>query len=179
MKILKNILFLLLGVIALGLIVALFVKKEYAVEKTIVINKPVQEVFGYIKYIKNQDNYSVWSMKDPNMKKEYKGTDGTVGFISAWESKNDEVGTGEQEIAKIDENKRMDLILRFKEPFEAQDNAYMMTEMVDSASTKVKWGFTGAFPYPMNLMQLFMDMDQMVGKDLSTGLDNLKVLMEK
>ena len=59
MNLLKKFLFFILGIIALLLIVGLFVKKEYAVEREIVINKPKAEVFEYIKRIKNQDNYSV------------------------------------------------------------------------------------------------------------------------
>jgi hypothetical protein len=38
---------------------------------------------------------------DPNMKKTYTGTDAEVGFISAWESTDKNVGVGEQEIKKI------------------------------------------------------------------------------
>src|SRR6478736_279635 len=98
MKILKKIAIVLVALIAILLIVALFVKKDFKVEREIVINKPKKEVFDYIRFIKNQDHYSKWAMMDPNMKKTYTGTDGTVGFISAWESENKNVGTGEQEI---------------------------------------------------------------------------------
>lgn len=179
MKILKRILIVILILIAIPLIVALFVKKDYAVEKEITINKPKQVVFDYVKFLKNQDKYSVWAMKDPAMKKDYKGTDGTVGFISSWESQNKEVGTGEQEIINIREGERIDLKLRFKVPFEAQDDAYMITESAGENQTKVKWGFKGAFSYPMNLMNLVMDMDKAVGKDLSEGLSNLKKNLEQ
>jgi hypothetical protein len=34
-------------------------------------------------------------------------------------------------------------------------------------------------PYPMNLMLLCMNMDKMIGKDLETGLTNLKGVLEK
>ncbi len=118
-------------------------------------------------------------MMDPNMKKTFTGTDGTVGFISAWDSDNNEVGKGEQEITKIIEGERVDMQLRFKVPFEAEDYAYMSTEANADSTTKVKWGFKGAFPYPMNLMGLFMDMEKEVGGDLATGLSNLKTLLEK
>ena len=74
---------MLVGIIALFLIVALFVKKDYAVEREIIINKPKQVVFDYVKILKNQDAYSVWNMKDLAAKKTYTGTDGTVGFIAA------------------------------------------------------------------------------------------------
>ena len=179
MKTLKKILIVLVIIIAIPLIIALFVKKDYAVEREVTIDKPKQEVFEYVKFVKNQDNYSVWANKDPNMKKEYKGTDGTVGFISAWDSENKEVGKGEQEIINIAEGERVDMKLRFKKPFEAQDDAYLITDAVGENQTKVKWGFKGAFPYPMNLMGLFMDMDKTVGKDLETGLVNLKSILEK
>ncbi|WP_316820209.1 SRPBCC family protein [Pedobacter gandavensis] len=176
MKILKVILTGIVGLIVLALIVALFVKKEYAVEREIVINKPKQQVFDYIKFIKNQDNYSVWNRMYPNKKTSYKGTDGTVGFVYAWDDKE---SAGEQEITKITEGERMDMALRFKVPFEANDQAYMITEAVTDGQTKVKWGFSGSMKYPMNLMILCMNMEDMLGKDLQKGLEDLKVILEK
>jgi hypothetical protein len=178
MKILKRILFVLVGIIALVLIVALFLKKEYAVEREITIEKSKAEVFEYIKFLKNQDNYSKWATMDPAMKKEFRGTDGTVGFVSAWDSQKDDVGKGEQEIMKITEGDRVDFELRFIEPFEATDNAYMTTEAVGDSTTRVKWGFNGKMNYPMNLMLLFMDMEGMLGGDLEQGLENLKNVLE-
>ncbi|HPB53119.1 MAG TPA: SRPBCC family protein, partial [Saprospiraceae bacterium] len=166
-------------IIAIPLVVALFVKKDYVVEREIIINKPKAEVFEYIKFLKNQDNYSKWNMMDPDMKKTYQGTDGTVGFISAWESKKENVGAGEQEIVNMIDGERIDTKLRFKVPFESQNDAYMITEDMSNNQTKVKWGFKGAFPYPFNLMGLFMDMEKAVGGDLEVGLQNLKNLLEK
>lgn len=179
MKILRRILLGLVIIIAIPLIAALFIKKDYTVEREIVINKPKQEIFDYIKFLKNQDNYSKWQQMDLHMRKEYKGTDGTVGFISSWKSSKKDVGSGEQEITKITDGERIDTQIRFKEPFESTDNGYMKTIAIDSTSTKVIWGFSGAFPYPMNIMHLFFDMDKEVGGDLEVGLTNLKAVMEK
>lgn len=180
MKVVKTLLIGMGIIIALPFIIALFLKNDYAIEREITIAKPNDTVFNYIKFIKNQNYYSKWNMTDPNMKQTYRGgADGTVGFVSAWDSKNKQVGVGEQEITKIEEGKRIEMKLRFKVPFEAEDNAYMSTEMIDSNSTKVKWGFTGSFPYPMNIMQLFMDMDKTVGADLEIGLKNLKGILDK
>jgi len=102
-----------------------------------------------------------------------------VGFVSAWDSEMNEVGKGEQEIKKIIEGDRIDFELRFIKPFEATDNAYMSTESVADSSTKVTWGFNGRMNYPMNLMLLTMNMDEMLGKDLQEGLVNLKANLEK
>ncbi len=179
MKFLKKLLIFLGSIIALVLLIALFAKKEYAVEREITVNKGSREVFEYLKLLKNQDSYSVWNMKDPQSKKTYTGTDGTVGFIAAWESTHKEVGIGEQEIIKIDDGKRIDLALRFKEPFEANDNAYFTVDSVGNSQTLVKWGFNGKMPYPMNIMLLFMNFDEMLGNDLAYGLDNAKKILEK
>lgn len=179
MKILKKIGLGLLAIIVLLLVVAIFMKKDYAVEREVTINKPVADVFNYVKNIKNQNYFSVWNMKDPNSKMDYKGTDGTVGFIASWDSQNDEVGKGEQEIKSITEGSRIEMELRFTRPFEATDNAYMTTEAAGENQTKVKWGFTGKMAYPMNLMLVMMDMEGMIGKEMDEGLNNLKTLLEK
>jgi len=115
---------------------------------------------------------------DPNMKKEFRGIDGTVGFVSAWESDNKNVGKGEQEIKKISEGKRIDFELRFIKPFAGVANAYLTTDSRSKNETIVNWGFDSKMKYPMNLMLLFMNMDKMIGNDFETGLKNLKAVLE-
>jgi hypothetical protein len=177
-KMLKKILLGIVGIIALLLIAALFVDKDFSAQRNIVINKPKAEVFAYLKSLKNQDNWSVWGKRDPNMKKEFVGTDGTVGCISKW-SGNDEVGVGEQEIKAITEGEKIDFELRFKKPFESTSKAYLTTEAIDSTNTKVTWGFSGSMPYPMNLMKVFMNMEEAIGNDFDEGLNNLKMILDK
>jgi hypothetical protein len=105
MKIVKIILLVVAILIAIPLIVALFVKKEYVVEREVTINKPKEAVFDYVKYLKNQDNYSKWVRMDPNIKKDFRGTDGTVGFVYAWNG-NEKAGKGEQEIKNITQGEK-------------------------------------------------------------------------
>lgn len=179
MKALKIILAVLAILVALPFVVALFINGSYAIEKQITINKPKQEVYEYIKYLKNQNEYSVWAKLDPAMKQTHLGTDGTVGFIEAWESTDKNVGKGEQEITKLVEGERIETTIRFKEPIASTDKAYIALEARDSTSTTVKWGFTGKMKYPLNLLLLVMNMEEMVGNDLQNGLANLKAIMEK
>lgn len=140
MKFLKWTLFVLLGIIAILLIARLFIKKDFTIEREVVINKPKGEVFDYVKHIKNQDTYSVWNMKDPNKKQTFTGTDGTIGFINTWDG-NSDVGAGAQEIKGIDEGSRIDMEIRMKRPMENTMEAYMTTEDEGDGSTKVKWGY--------------------------------------
>jgi len=165
--------------IATPFILALFIHNSYDVEREVVINQPKAIVFDYLKFLKNQNEFSKWAKMDPMSKKTYRGIDGTVGFVSAWASENEEVGTGEQEIIAINYGNRIDYELRFFTPFEATEPAYIETKSISAEKTRVKWGFSGHMDYPMNLMFLFMDFEQVIGDDLQTGLDNLKVILEK
>jgi uncharacterized membrane protein len=176
MKLLKRILIVVLIIIAIPLIIALFVQKEYAVEREITINKPKNEVFNYVKHLKNQDNYSKWVRSDPNMEKDFRGTDGTVGFVYAWDG-NKDAGKGEQEIKNIIDGQRVDVEVRFIKPFEGLATAPIITEPVSENQTKVRWALKGKSAYPMNFLNLFMD--NMLGKDLETSLTTLKDVLEK
>jgi uncharacterized protein YndB with AHSA1/START domain len=178
MKILKIIGLVILGLIVLLLLVSAFVNKDMNVTKEVIINKSRQEVFAYVKLLKNQDNYSKWGSMDPNMKKSYSGTDGTIGFVSAWDG-NKDVGAGEQEIIKIDEGNRIDYALRFTKPFKSKADCFITFADAGENQTKVQWGFKSKMTYPMNIILLFMSADEMVGKDFETGLSNLKKVMEK
>ena len=179
MGFIKKILVVLILLVSIVLIAAFFMPKDYAVEREITINKPVDSVFNYVRSLKNQNEFSVWANIDPKMKSTYTGTDGQVGSISAWESKVKDVGVGEQEITQITEGKRIEFALRFKEPMNDTAVGFMSTEAVSVNQTKVKWGINGVFPYPMNIMMPMMKMDQMIGNDLQKGLENLKAKMEQ
>ena len=172
------IIFIILIIVAIPFVVALFVKKTYSVEREITINRPKIVVFEYLKYLKNQEKFNKWTTMDPNMKKEYRGTDATVGFVSAWESQNKNVGKGEQEIRKIMEGKRIECELRFIKPFAGVANAYMTTDSMSRNETIVNWGFDSKMNYPMNLMLLF-NIKERIGNDLATGLTNMKSQLEQ
>jgi uncharacterized protein YndB with AHSA1/START domain len=174
----RKFLYVVLGIIVLFFIVAAIAPKDYEVVRSTEINQPSDVVYDYIKYLNNQDNFSTWANMDPDMKKTFKGEDGTVGYVSRWESENEDVGVGEQEIIKMEDGKRIDYELRFESPWESTSPAWLAVSTTNSGLTKVEWGFSGHMDYPMNIMLLFMDMEEMLGKDLQDGLNNLKGILE-
>jgi hypothetical protein len=178
MKIFIGIIIALAAIVVVLSVIALFLKKQYSIGRDVVINKHKKAVFDYLKLLKNQNKFSVWATKDPNMKTEFRGTDGNEGFVSAWESLDKSVGKGEQEILKVAEGERIDYEIRFIKPFASTSPAYITTTEVNDNQTKVHWEFTGKMKYPMNLMLLFMNMEKMVGNDLGNGLKNLKTILE-
>jgi Polyketide cyclase / dehydrase and lipid transport len=177
MNILFIILIVIAAIIALPLIAALFVRKEYRIEEKVSINKSTPEVFNYVKYVKNQEHYSKWVMADPIMKKTLTGTDGTVGFIYAWKSEDKGVGQGAQEITALTENKKMNTEIRFIKPFEGTSYVTLLTDSTGTNETDVTWIMEGKSKYPMNFMNLFMG--KMLHNDMQISLQNLKNNLEK
>ncbi|WP_425075680.1 SRPBCC family protein [Psychroserpens sp. S379A] len=173
-----TIVFYVLGAIVLLLIVlALIAPKQYQVERNIVIDKPLPDVFNYLKHIKNQDYWSPWKKRDPNMKQEFIGTDGEVGFIAKWDG-NKDVGLGEQEITNIVENDRVEARLRFFKPWKSESDALTKVEDAGEGKTKVTWGFSGINKVPANIFMMLYNVDKHVGKDFEEGLTSLKDILE-
>ncbi len=171
MKILKYILLTLIALAVLGLIVALFVPKTFENERQIVIDRDQQEVFDYVRFIKNQDHYGTWQLSDPGMAKSYEGTDGTVGFVYHWDSKK--MGKGSQTITAVSPPERVETALDFG--YGSPARSYIITREIAPGQTQVTWGVKGETPYPWNLMSLFYSMD----KDFEQGLQNLKAKLEQ
>lgn len=166
------------GIIVLLVLIGLLTPGQVSIEDTIIINKPVDEVFNYIRHVKNQDHYSTWNMMDPEMKKDYSGIDGEVGFVYKWDSsKKKNVGAGEQEIKAIVPNQRMEMELRFKRPMDDIAQSTMTTEAVGANQTKVMWGFYNKMKFPMTIVKPVMT--GMLRQALVTGLHNLKKELEK
>ena len=54
-----------------------------------------------------------------------------------------------------------------------------MSPTPQGAATQVNWLMHGASPFLSKVMQVFMNMDRMIGKDFEAGLENLKRLAEQ
>lgn len=170
MKILKYILFGIAAILGLILIVALFVDREMAAEATITIEKPKWEVFEYVRDIRNQEDYGVWFQADPDMVIETRGDEGEEGYEYQWES--DVMGKGSQKIIRVvsQDTVLTELNFGFGEPA----LGYTYIEAISPDKTRVTWGMKGQTPYPFNLMNLMMDMNQ----DFEKGVAGMKEMLE-
>lgn len=177
MTIFKYILFAIVIIIALLLIAALFINSAFRVESEITVNQPKHIVFDYLKHLKNKEEYSKWMQMDDDMKTNYQGEEGTVGFVYAWESQMQDVGVAEQEITAIVEGEKVETEIRFKEPFVSTDQSDMLTESNANGSTKVTFGYNGKMSYPTNL--LIPVFKNKIGNDMKDNLEALKSLLEK
>ena len=176
MNILITVLLVIAFLIAVVLLIALFTKKGYNIQSKIIINAPVQNVFNYIRLIKNWDSFNERATADPSRKNEFKGTDGTVGFISAW-SGNKRVGEGEKEIKFISEEKKIETEIRFVKPFAVTGYINISTESVSGNQTKVTMSNASTLKYPLNFLLLFVEKG--IAKDMDVSLLKLKSILEQ
>jgi hypothetical protein len=175
MRILKKILIFILALVGLFLLAGLVIDKEYTILHSITINKPQQEVFNYVKLFKNQENYSVWVMADPNIKLKYEGVDGTVGAKVSWDG-NDDVGSGSQTITKIT-NDRIDVDLHFIRPMEDDQKGATIVKAINATSCTLTEEFYGNDSYPMNTLSFI---GKYFIKDAFTkNAENIKKILEK
>jgi hypothetical protein len=171
MKIVKRVVIVVFVLIGVVLIAALFVPRNFKGEATVVIDKPRQEVFDYIRKISNQREFSAWFQMDPDIRVWSEGEDGQEGFMLKWES--DKVGNGSQTITLIVPNDSLLTSLNFG--FGDPVKGYFGLKDTGPAQTEVTWGMSGRSPYPWNLVSVFMNLDN----DFETGTRNLKKVLEE
>ena len=176
MNILIIIVLVIAGIIALLLIIALFMKRDHYVKCEIIINATRQKVFDYLKLLKNQETFNENAMVAPDREREFKGTDGTVGYIYAWKG-NKDAGEGEKEIMNIIEGKRIEMEIRFVKPMTTSASIILETESLPGNQTKVTWSNAGTLKYPVNIMIPMME--KHVVKDMDMSLLALKNILEK
>ena len=171
-----TILITIIVLVALVLLAAAVLPKKFSVIITETIVADKQKVFDYITLIKNQEHYSVWVMKDPNVTMTYTGTDGEVGFKAARVSDDKNVGIWEQEITNIIHDTGYEAILRFEKPMKAVHYSSTMVESLEDGTTKITNKFRWDTPWPMNLMtQFFLAKVRM---DMQQNLTNIKNILE-
>ena len=68
--------------------------------------------------------------------------------------------------------------LDFFKPFEGHNTAEF-TMLPQGDVTNLTWTMSGPAVFMSKLMQVFMNLDHMIGRDFEVGLANLKKLAEK
>jgi len=99
------------------------------------------------------------------------------GAVYAWEG-NKNVGSGRMGILDSSAPSKIVIKLDFFQPFEGHNTAEF-TMLPQGDATNVTWLIHGPAPFMSKLMQVFINLDNMIGKDFEAGLANLKRLTEK
>jgi carbon monoxide dehydrogenase subunit G len=149
----------------------------FRVERSAAINAPPEAVFPLINDFHNWQAWSPWEKLDPAMTKSHSGAASGQGAVYEWEG-NSDVGKGRMEITESAPPSRIKIKLDFLAPFEAHNTAEFALQPAGSG-TNVVWAMHGENNFMGKVMQVFMDMDSMIGKDFETGLANMKAAAER
>lgn len=163
--------------IAAVLILAAIKPATFSVERAIDIKAPPERIFPLINDFHQWVSWSPYETKDPAMKRSYSGPDSGKGAVYGWEG-NSNVGSGRMEILDASVPSKILIKLDFFKPFEGHNTAEF-TMLPQGEATHLSWVMRGPAPFISKLMQVFMNLDRMIGKDFEIGLANLKKLTEK
>ncbi|MFZ1617639.1 MAG: SRPBCC family protein [Flavobacteriales bacterium] len=177
MRALKTLLIILLAVVALAAVLGLTGPKRSEVSRSAMVNAPSDVVYNHANSLQHIAAWSSWGKKDPAMKLTYSGPDGAVGQSGTWEG-NSKVGIGSQEIIALEPDRRVELALHIKQPFEAEASADLVLEPIGD-STKVTWTYSAVNNFMNRIYLAFNDMDKMIGPDVEEGISQLKSQAEE
>jgi hypothetical protein len=163
--------------IAIVLILALTKPDTFRVQRATSIKAPADKIFSLINDFHQWVTWSPYEKKDPAMKRTYGGAESGKGAVYAWDGNNN-VGSGRMEILDTSVPSKIVIKLDFFKPFEGHNTAEF-TMLPQGDATNLVWLMHGPAPFMSKLMQVFMNVDNMVGKDFEVGLANLKKLTEK
>ena len=165
--------------IAVVLILAATKPDTFSVQRAAMVKAPPEKIFSLINDFHRWGTWSPWENKDPGMKRTYSGAQSGKGAVYAWDG-NKNVGSGRMEILDASSPSKIVIKLDFFKPFEAHNTAEftMLSQGDAGATTNINWVMRGPAPFLSKVMQLFMNIDSMVGTDFEIGLSNLKRLTE-
>lgn len=168
---------LVLSLFAIGVFTMAATKPDqFRVQRTITINAPQQAVFELVNDYRNWAAWSPWENKDPAMKRSYSGPASGEGARYAWDG-NGEVGKGSMLITESTLS-RVALDLDFEKPFEGHNKVVFAME-AKGLTTDVTWSMQGPSTFITKVIQVFCNMDAMIGGEFEKGLAAMKAAAEK
>jgi uncharacterized protein YndB with AHSA1/START domain len=162
---------------AIVLVLAAAKPNTFSVRRETTVRVPPEKIFPLINDFHQWATWSPYESKDPAMKRTYSGATSGKGAVYAWDG-NKSVGSGRMEILEAPAPAKVIIKLDFFRPFEGHNTAEF-TMLPQGDATRLTWLMHGPAPFMSKLMQVFMNMDKMIGKDFETGLANLRKLTEK
>jgi len=163
--------------IAAVLILAATKPNTLRVQRATSIKAPADRIFPMINDFRQWRTWSPYENKDPAMNRTYEGAGSGKGAVYAWDGNNN-VGSGRMEILETSVPSKITIKLDFFKPFEGHNTAEF-TMLPQGDVTNLTWTMSGPAVFMSKLMQVFMNLDHMIGRDFEVGLANLKKLAEK
>lgn len=178
MKILKYILFIFLGLIAVYLVLCAMGPDKMSVSKSMTMNASPESVFEEISNFDQWKAWSPWHRIDPNMVTKNTGTPGTKGHKQEWTSEHKQVGSGSQEFVEVRPNEYLKSEMKFKD-FGDESNFADFTLKPEGDGTNVTWTMQSSnMAFMFRGMAILFGFQESMENDFNKGLTDLKAVVE-
>lgn len=148
----------------------------FRVERSASINAPPHTIFPLINDLRSFNTWNPFVKKDPHVKGKHSSPSSGKGAAYAFDG-NRQVGGGSIEIAESSPPSRVTMKPDMTRPSEAH-NIVEFTVEPNGGSTNVTWAMHGPSPFLAKLMSIFVNMDDMIGREFEVGLATLKAVAE-
>jgi hypothetical protein len=175
MVVLYSILLVLGLLIVAALLMAALLPGSYNIEKSIIINRPVNDVMDKVANLNYYAKWNPWQKSEPNSQQEISGTPKTKNHRYYWKGKK--IGEGSLTLRDID-HKHVHFNLEFIKPWKSRASDNWQFEEWGNMETKITWQNNGELPYPMGRL-MGPVLNKTLQKQFEQGLLNLKELCEK
>ena len=167
---------------ALGILAILFIvviagqPDEFIVTRAAKIAASPEKVFLHVNNLHAWDAWSPWAKLDPNAKNSFSGPESGAGAAMSWAG-NNKIGEGSMTISESRPSEMIAFKLEFLKPFKASNTAEFTFKTVGN-QTEVTWSMSGKSNFAFKIFGLFMNCDNMAGRDFEKGLAALKTITE-
>lgn len=175
-----TILFVLLSLILLfvAVVIAIAMGKPgaFSIQRSIAVRAAPESILPWIADFHRWTEWSPWESLDPRLQRTYSGAASGAGAVYTWAGRKS--GSGSMEILEVESSRKVALVIRFLRPFRATNLTVFQLEP-QGTSTFVTWTMSGPNTLvPGKILDVFLDKDQLIGKDFEKGLRALKRAVE-
>lgn len=176
MKLLRNVLLAVLGLVLVLTLVAFLLPRTIHVERSAQISAPPAIVYLLLTSPKVFNEWSPWMKMDPNIKIDYFGPAAGIGAGYHWNSVEGDLGTGTWTIIGVDQGKQVNISLQMSDMEPA-----LSKQMVEASGSGSKVTWTLDSDMGMNPFMRWMGllMNKLVGSDFEQGLAEFDKLAKK
>ena len=174
--ILGMVLALAAGVAALLLYAANAMPTEFRIVRGVTIKAPAPVIFSYLNNHKKMNTWNPWMKLDPKVKTNYSGPEQGIDSVMAWDG-NSDVGAGKATITHSVPGFLVRMNLEYYRPLQSTSIADFSLKQVGD-ETSLEWTILGRHALISRVINIFVDVDKMIGDMFAKGLSDLKAKLE-
>jgi hypothetical protein len=149
---------------------------EFRITRSALIAAPPAVVFDQVNDVQRFQAWSPWAKRDPNARTTFEGPRSGTGAVFKWAG-NKELGEGIMTLIDSQPHELVRFRLEFLKPFAATNTAEF-TFARERGQTRVTWSMFGQSRFLCKAIGLFMNMDEMCGRDFEKGLASVREIAE-